>query len=216
MNQMKMITRDQFLEVFTMFRNSPDSMIRKLLASALYKEFAQNTSLFSSGDSCPGIGFFLSGEVRVFKIGESGREITLYDVLPGETCILNASCILSHGHYPANAMALKDGEVLFTPDKTFLELIAEYEDMRKFIFSLFSLRLTNIMELVDEVTFRKMDSRLIDYLVEKSENGILQSTHQSIANDLGTSREVISRLLKDLERQKKIILSRTMIQLINL
>lgn len=207
------MTAEEFVRVFPSFRKGSDGLVDKILSSSVQKRFSRDDVFYSDGDVCAGIGLFLSGEVRVFKTGESGREITLYDVFPGETCILNASCILSHKGYPANAVALKDGEVLLVPAKVFQELIAGFDAMRQFIFSLFSQRFVEIMELLEEVAFGKMDRRLCDYLVEKSGDGILNSTHQQIANDLGTSREVVSRLLKDLERQGAIQLSRNMIQL---
>jgi len=199
-----------------MFRKSPDELVQSILSLSIYKEFSRDAVFYSDGDACPGTGLFLSGELRVFKTGESGREITLYDVYPGETCILNASCILSRGEYPANAVALRDGDVLFVPSDVFRELVARYEDIRQFIFALFSQRFVEVMELLEEVAFGKMDRRLTDYLIEKSENSVLKSTHQQIANDLGTSREVISRLLKDFERQGAIVLSRNMIEIMNL
>jgi CRP/FNR family transcriptional regulator len=86
--------------------------------------------------------------------------------------------------------------------------------MRVFVFSLLSIRLATVMELVEEVAFGRMDQRLLDYLIEKSENGRLETTHQNIANDLGTSREVVSRLLKDFERKRQIRLSRNLITLL--
>ncbi len=196
-----------------MFRNSPGGLIREIISESRYHQFKQDATLYSDGDACPGIGLFLSGEIRVFKIGDGGREITLYEVFPGETCILNASCILAQRQYPANAVALTDGVLLFIPEGVFLRLVAEYEDMRGFIFALFSQRFTSIMELIDEVAFGRMDKRLIDYLIEKGENDIIDRTHQQIANDLGTSREVVSRLLKDFERKGKVVLSRHMIHL---
>jgi CRP/FNR family transcriptional regulator len=86
--------------------------------------------------------------------------------------------------------------------------------MRDFVFTLLSRRLSGVMELVEEVAFGRMDERLMDYLVEKSEGNRLEATHQKIANDLGTSREVISRLLKDLERKNQVSLSRNSITLL--
>lgn len=202
------VTKEEFLTVFPVFKKSRDSLVDDILSSAIYKEFRENTQFYTDGDLCPGIGLFIKGEVRVYKVGEGGREITLYEIFPGETCILNASCILSHGNYPANAVAVSDGAVLFLPEKVFRRMVSEYESMRGFIFSLFSLRFAAIMELIEEVAFGKMDKRLTEYLVEKSENNMLDSTHQQIANDLGTSREVISRLLKDLEKRDKLVLAR--------
>ena len=103
--------------------------------------------------------------------------------------------------------------MLYLPESVFQTLMANHQEMRTFIFSLFSRRYREIIELIEEVTFGKLGERLEDYLIEKAENDELRTTHQYIANDLGTSREVVSRLLKDFERQGKIILSRNHIQL---
>ena len=111
---------------------------------------------------------------------------------------------------------MADGDILLLADKLFLSLIEDYADMRKFIFKFFIDRMSSIIELIEEVTFGRMDSRLTDYLVEKAEDNVLNTTHQKIANDLGTSREVISRLLKDFERKGKVTLQRNVINLSNL
>ena len=92
--------------------------------------------------------------------------------------------------------------------------MGEHEELREFVFSLLSRRLSSVMELVEEVAFGRMDGRLMDYLVEKSENNRLETTHQKVANDLGTSREVVSRLLKDFERKGEVRLARNEITLL--
>ncbi len=168
------------------------------------------------GDSCEGIGFLLHGQIRVYKTGASGREITLYEIFPGETCILNASCILSNRDYPATAIATEESVFHYINRSVFQKLVARYEPMRAFIFSLFSRRLGEIIELVEAVTFGKLNTRLEDYLIEKSENGEVHTTHQMIANELGTSREVITRLLKDFERQGKVLVERNRVRLLDL
>jgi CRP/FNR family transcriptional regulator len=165
------------------------------------------------GDECRDFVLMLSGEKRIFKMGGSAREITLYEIGPGDICVLNASCILSNTKLPANAATTSATEVLLLPDQHFLDLTARYEEMRAFVHSHINAGLTSIMELLSEIVFDKMDERLINYLIEKSENSNLDRTHQQIAQDLGTSREVVSRLLKDFERRGLILLSRNMIRL---
>ena len=211
---MNKITKDDFLKTFPIFQSSDPLLVDTVISASIQKTFITQTQLYFEGDNCPGIAFVLSGEIRVFKIGQTGREITLYEIYPGETCILNAACILSQRNYPANATGLTDGMMLYLPENLFKNLLAEYNEMRTFIFSLFSQRFAHIIELIEEVTFGRMDVRLEDYLIEKAENNVLQITHQYIANDLGTSREVVSRLLKDFERKGKISLSRNLIHLI--
>lgn len=206
---------EEFTNVFTAFKESPASLVRAILGASAVMRFGRGQLLYSPGDPCTMIGFFLSGEARVFRTGDSGREITLYEIYPGETCMLNAACIFSRTSYPAEAITLSEGKLLALPEDAFRRLISEYDDMRNFIFSLFSRRLAAIMELVQEVAFGKMDRRLEDYLAAKAEEGELRATHQSIADDLGTSREVVSRLLKDMERRGLIALSRNNIKLLN-
>ena len=207
------IDLNSFLEIFPTLRNSRIELIHSILQASTRESFNSKAFLYNEGDKCNGIGLFLKGEVRVFKLGESGREITLYDMFPGDTCILNASSILSDSFYPANAQCVTDVTLLLLPKYDFLELIAGYEEMRSFIFDLLSRRLATIIEIVEEVAFGKLDARLKDFLIEKADNDIVNLTHQQIANDLGSSREVISRLLKDFEKKGHVILSRKKIKL---
>ena len=211
---MESVSTDSFLRTFPVFRNEQTQQLEKLLANGLKRNLSKGDSLYFEGDQCQGIGFLLSGEIRIFKIGENGREITLYEVFPGETCILNASCLLSNQRYPANAAATADGTIIFIPAGLFMGMMSESVIMRNFIFSLFSRRFNEIIELLEEVTFGKLNQRLSEYLIEKSSNDLLLTSHQTIANDLGTSREVISRLLKDFERKGQVALSRNQVKII--
>ncbi len=208
-----MLTPVEFTQSFPAFQKLPAQLMQEMLSTSVTKTIPSGARIYREGDSCAAIAFVLSGEIRVYKTGQTGREITLYEVGPGETCILNASCILSHSSYPANAVAASDVDVLLVPSDFFRRLVAGNEAMRGFVFTLLSQRLSLVMELVQEVAFGRMDERLIEYLIEKSENNLLETTHQKIANDLGTSREVVSRLLKDFERKGRVKLSRNSIRL---
>ncbi len=209
------MTKTEFIKAFPAFRKSPDALVKEILSSARHQAFPQGVQIYSEGDDCAVIAFVLSGEIRVYKISQTGREITLYEIGPGETCILNASCILSGTSYPANAVTTSEGSMLLIPSADFRRLVAEHEEMQDFVFTLLSRRLSMVMALVEEIAFGRVDERLREYLIEKSENGALETTHQKIANDLGTSREVVSRLLKDFERKGRVILSRNSIRLVN-
>jgi CRP/FNR family transcriptional regulator len=203
----------EFVDTFTGFKDAPEALADRLVSVSARKGFPEGLQIYTEGDACQAIAFVISGEIRVYKTGETGREITLYEIGPGETCILNASCILSGMTYPANAVTLSPVETLLVPAPEFRSLISEYPEMRGFVFTLLSRRLTTVMELVEEVAFGRMDERVMEYVMEKSEDGILQATHQKIADDLGTSREVVSRILKSFERQGKLTLSRNFVQL---
>ena len=208
------MNKSDFLKSFPAFKKSPDELIKELLSISQGKSIPAGAQIYAEGDACSAIALVLSGEVRVYKIGQTGREITLYEIGPGETCILNASCILSGADYPAHAVTASDVELLLVPSAAFRRMVDEHGEMRDFVFTLLSRRLAGVMELVEEVAFGRMDERLLDYLIEKSEDNRLEATHQKIANDLGTSREVVSRLLKDFERKGQVGLSRNSIQIL--
>jgi CRP/FNR family transcriptional regulator len=206
---------DEFAAQFPLFRRHPE-LTAALLIRARRQEVPPQTHLYWEGDSCAGIAFLLAGEIRVYKCAESGqREITLYEIGPGETCILNASCILGNNAYPANAVTTATSTLVIVPAHDFKSLLDSDGTMRAFVFTLLSQRLTEVMALVNEVAFGRLDERLEDYLVEKSADGVLAATHQKISNDLGTSREVVSRLLKDFERQGRVLLARNEIRLVD-
>lgn len=164
------------------------------------------------GDSCAHFAVVASGRMRVFKLGENGHEITLYHVGPGEACPLNVSCILSETTVPAMACVEDDVEAIVVPAATFRRWIAEHESLRAFVFRMFAGRLTEVMSLVEEVAFRRMDRRLAGRLAELFESdgsdGSVEITHAELAANLGTAREVVSRLLKEFERLDAIRLQR--------
>jgi CRP/FNR family transcriptional regulator len=205
----------EFIQAFPVFKGSPEALVQDLLSAGRRQLVPAGKQIYSEGDSCTAIAFVISGNIRVYKIGQSGREITLYEIGPGETCILNASCILAGQGYPAHAATVEDTDLLLIPSSEFRRMVSGHEQMREFVFTLLSRRLSGVMELVEEVAFGRMDERLVEYLVERSAVGRLDTTHQSIANDLGTSREVVSRLLKDLERKGRVRLARNEITLLS-
>ncbi|NTV13447.1 MAG: Crp/Fnr family transcriptional regulator [Desulfobulbaceae bacterium] len=210
---MKKITPAELTALFPFLRTTPE-LTGELLARGLPQTFPAGTNLYWEGDSCTQIVFLLAGEIRVFKAHPGGREITLYEISPGETCILNASCILARTGYPANARSSSAIATLLLPAADFTTLMERHPELRAYVFNLLGQRLTAVMTLLEEVVFNRMDERLGEYLLERSADQFLETTHQAIANDLGTSREVVSRLLKEMERGGKVTLSRNAIRLL--
>jgi len=210
---MDIISASDFLDVFPEFRDAPVGMVGELLSNARRQSIPPGVHVYTEGDSCQMFLFLLSGEIRIYKTGATGREITLYDIGAGETCIVNASCILSGAPAPANAITQTDCDALLLPATMFRDLTSRYEVVREYVFRVLAGNLANVMSLVEEVAFGRVDERLMDYLVEKSEDGELHTTHQKLANDIGTSREVVSRVLKDFERKGRLTLSRNHIRL---
>ncbi len=139
---------------------------------------------------------------------------SVYQQFEKDAFIMNASCILSWQKYPANAIGITDGSMLYLDESVFRSFVARYETMRAFIFKHFSHRFTEIIERVEAMAFHKMDSRLTDYLITRASDDSLRATHQQIANDLGASREVVSRLLKEMARKDRMRLSRNRVDLL--
>ncbi|MHB1652574.1 MAG: Crp/Fnr family transcriptional regulator [Desulfitobacteriaceae bacterium] len=173
------------------------------------------TCAFLEGDHSSQVAFVLKGSLRVIKIGESGREILLYRVLPGESCILQLSSVLAGVGYPATAIVENEAEAIMIPAEQFKKWINDYQSLRDFVYGNLTKRISSMMTLVEEVAFKRMDTRLIELLLSKTsvEQIEIKVTHEEIAWELGTAREVISRLLKNLENDAIIELSRGQIKL---
>ena len=169
------------------------------------------------GDFCQHLPLIISGSVRVYKIGETGREITLYHLEKGDSCIMTASCIMSQKEFPAFAVTETEVVAFTIPANNLREWVKHNPIWQDYIFGLLSQRLANVIEIVEEVAFRRMDSRIASYLVKIGDNNAetIQITHEEIAQELGTSREVVSRILKTFEKQRLLCLSRGKIQLKN-
>lgn len=163
------------------------------------------------GTVCHALAIVLKGVARVYKVAENGREITLYRLHPGDTCVLTASCLLNGKSFPAFAVTESELTALMIPQDVFIGWVNEYEEWRTYVFSLVYNRLQSVITLVEEVTFRRLDVRLADHLLGRMEEQVdasIKATHESIAFDLGTSREVVSRILKEFEHEGVVALER--------
>jgi len=167
-------------------------------------------TLFDERQPCQGFPFVLAGAIRVAKVAANGRELPLYRVTPGETCIITSSCLL--GNVPYNARGTTESETVLVllPQGLFTELLAQ-TPFRNFIFNLFAERMADLMRLVEEVAFRKLDQRLAALLLGKGR--IVHATHQQLADELGSVREMISRLLKGFAEQGWVVLGREQIEI---
>jgi CRP/FNR family transcriptional regulator len=197
------------LRVIPILDRADPRLLREFQDNAFFTQIPAGRDVFIEGDLVDAIALLISGMVRVYKIGETGREITLYRFGNGESCILTANAILSQKTFPAVATVEKDAEAVMIPADTFRDWVQRYDLWREFVFELLSQRLSSVMEIVEEVAFRRMDTRIASLLVERSQRSdLIHITHQEIAGDLGSSREVISRILEDLSVQGMIIVSR--------
>lgn len=168
--------------------------------------------LFDAGQPCPGFPLVLAGTVRVIKAAPNGRELPLYRIFPGESCILSSGCLLGGQPYSARGIAEVDTELRLLPSALFDELMAT-PAFREFVFKLFAERMADLMALVEEVAFRKLDQRLAALLLGRGQT--LHRTHQQLADELGSVREMVSRLLKGFAEQGLVRLGREQIEILD-
>ena len=212
MNKVDILNKYQF------YNNANNSIKKEFEQSSKIVHLPVGTYYYHEDDPCESFAFLGKGNIRVFKTGESGREITLYHVKPRETCILTSLGIVSNKNYPASAVVESDVQALIFPAATFRKWVDLYPDVRKLIFDAMAKRISNMMMLIEEITFRKVDERLAKFLIQHFNNHKsplieIQLTHEQIATELGSVREVVSRLLKAFECQGAITLSRGRIRL---
>ncbi len=159
------------------------------------------TVAFRQGDTCGDYLLVVEGSIKVLARSESGREIVLYRVRRGGSCVLTTTCLLSHSRYPAEGIAETPVRALAVPAGTFHLGLAESEEFRRFVFDAYGQRLAEIIALVEEISFGQIKRRLAHYILQHASGADLVITHQGLATELGSAREVISRQLKDFEKR---------------
>jgi CRP/FNR family transcriptional regulator, anaerobic regulatory protein len=207
---------DRITFAMPFLQRADENLKRELKQHAQFAKISAGQDVFVDGDRVDDIALLLSGVVRVYKIGETGREITLYRFGLGQSCILTANAILSQKSFPAIATVEEDAEAVMIPADVFREWVNKYDLWREFVFDLLSERLSTVMEVVDEVVFKRMDRRIASLLLNQA--GVqnpMQITHQEIASELGSSREVISRILEDFSREGLIESGRGTIEILD-
>lgn len=194
---------------FPFFKAAGPEVRQELLQHAAVQRVPAGEFICWEGDSCNHLALVLSGTVRVYKVGENGREITLYRIEQNQSCILTASCILSRTKFPALAVVESDVQAVLIPAPILRQWVERYEVWRDYVFGLMSQRLASVIATVEEVAFRRVDVRIAEFLTRLAENQQeIKVTHQEIAFELGTAREVVSRILKDFEREGVITQAR--------
>ncbi len=187
--------------------------VSRLKSNSKYIEVPKNTILFYQDDICEDILFLEEGEVRLYMSGNLNEEIPLYNLVAGEQCIINTSSVLSETKTIGSAQTLTDIKGWLVPKRVIEELISNNKEYQSFVFSLFALRFNSLITLVEDIKFKKLDSRILDFL-HKQKSKTITITHEELALELGTSRVVISRVLKDLEHKKYIHLHRGKIEIL--
>jgi len=206
-------TQSRLLQQYPMLQELSAANQAGLLAATSVMYLPAGTVVFDENQACKGFPLLLSGSIHVIKAAPNGRELQLYSVDPGESCILTSSCLLGNAKYKARGIAKQDTELAILSPIEFKKLVSIHEPFRNYIFSLFSERLTDLMQLVSAVAFQKLDQRLAALLILKSSP--IQTTHQALADELGCAREIVSRLLKGFSDQGWVKLKREIIEIID-
>lgn len=203
------------LEQITEFSSSPE-LIQKLYENGISKEYEAGDILMSENSYIRSIPIVMRGSIKVIRTEEDGREILLYYIKAGESCIMSFLGGLHNETSKVKAEVEDDAEILFLPmDKVSL-FIKEYPEWLDYIFRLYHKRFEELLDIVNAIAFKKVDERLLNLLHKKSElnnSKIIQTTHEQLANELGTARVVVSRLLKQLEENGEVQLGRNKITL---
>lgn len=184
--------------------------------AAFFARIPAGHDVFLEGDRVDAIALLISGTVRVYKTGATGREITLYRFGNGQSCILTANAILSQKTFPAIATVEDEAEAIMVPADSFRRWVSQYDLWREFVFDLLSQRLASVMAIVDEVAFGRMDARVASLLLGRTSlQNPINMTHQEIAAELGSSREVVSRLLEDFAARGLIRVNRGQVEVLD-
>jgi CRP/FNR family transcriptional regulator len=192
----------------------PQDIQDALVAGSKIVTVPEGTQIFAPGKTADTLWLLTDGTVKVQQKSETGREVFLYRVHAGESCVLTTASMLAFEEYSAEGTAETDVKAVTIPRKTFDDLIARSPVFREFVFTAYSRRITDLFTLIDDIVFQRMDVRLAARLLELADGaGVVKATHAMLATELGTAREVISRTLQEFHRRDWIAQSRGEVRL---
>jgi CRP/FNR family transcriptional regulator len=202
--------------LFPPLRQLPPTVFSLLRDTSLVVELPEGSRIFGPGQAPEHFLLLLEGTIRVQQTSEGGREIVLYRIQPGESCALTTACLMGYEEYQAEGIAETKVRAVAIPRSVFDELIASSRDFRQFVFTAFSRRVTNLFRVIEEVAFSRIDARLAHTLLALAkENGQVSATHQELANELGSAREVISRQINEFQRRGWIKTARGTVDIVD-
>lgn len=211
---MPTVDRAQFLKLYPALAGLPAGRLDALLQPQAVMQLPAGTQVFAEHQPCQGFPLLLAGSIKVIKLASSGRELMLYRVAPGGSCIISSSCLLGHTDYNARGIAETPLTLLALPVPVFASLMLEHAPFRDFVFHLFAERIGELMQLVEEVAFSRLDQRLAKLILARQDD-VLNVTHQQLADELGSVREIVSRLLKGFASQGLVSLGREQVAVVD-
>lgn len=193
----------------------PAGIRADLIAGSSVVALPAGTPVFAPGQSASDMLLLLQGTVRVQQTSDTGREVFLYRVHAGESCVLTTACMLAFEDYSAEGIAETDVRAVAVPRATFDDLVGRSPVFRQFVFAAYSRRITDLFALIDNIVFQRMDVRLASRLLELAgEDQVVRATHAALGSELGTAREVVSRTLSEFQRRGWIAQARGEVHLI--
>ena len=193
------------------------ALLDELEEKSQYTSIKEGQTIIDIGQTIRIVPIILTGSVKILRRDEAGREILLYHINSNESCAMTFTCCMEQFPSEIRAVAEEDVDFLAIPISLMDKWMAKYPTWKSFVMKTIRSRFNELLRTIDQVAFQKLDERLVNYLKEKSRttgSSLLNLSHEQIANDLASSREVISRLLKKLENDKKLLLYRNQIKLL--
>lgn len=194
-------------------------LLSEILAVGEYRKVTEGTELIDIGSKIQFMPLIINGAIKILREDDNGDELVLYFIEQGDTCAMTITCCIGQTKSKIRAVAEIETELLMIPIQKISEWMNKYTSWQSFILQSYHERMQELLEAIDTIAFLNMDKRVLKYLKDKAminKNETIQITHKEIANDLHTSRVVVSRLLKALEINKEIALNRNQITLLNL
>jgi CRP/FNR family transcriptional regulator len=194
-------------------------LLKEILQVGVYKKLPEGAELIDIGSRITFMPLVISGAIKILREDEKGDELVLYFIEQGDTCAMTITCCLGASKSEIRAVAETEVELLMIPIEKIANWMNTYKTWQNFVLQSYQERMQELLEAVDTIAFLNMDERLLKYLKDKAivnKNEVIQVTHKEIANDLHTSRVVISRLLKALENKGEIQMNRNQIHLLNI
>ncbi len=209
-----MPSKQDWTLAFPPLRQLPEEIFAQLREASLIVELPEGSRIFGPGQAPDSFLLLLDGTIRVQQTSESGREIVLYRVQAGESCALTTACLMGYEEYQAEGIAETRIRAVAIPRALFDRLIASSREFRQFVFTAFSRRVTNLFRIIEEVAFERIDARLAQKLLDLAgAKQQIAATHQELANELGSAREVISRQLNEFARRGWLRMARGIVEI---
>ena len=200
------------------FPSMYEPQLRQELAEmGKFKTILPNTNLIDIGQYIKSIPLVISGRLKIFREDEDGNELFLYYLYPGDVCAISLVCTINDKISQVKAVTTEDTEIIMIPIDKMDYLMMNFRSWYQFVVRTYGARLQELLKTIDSIAFHKMDERLVEYLdktIEALGTNVIHYTHQEIASEMNTSREVVSRLLKQLEKRGLVILSRNKIEVV--